>query len=357
MELVKAGARVTLGVAAVLAALTLLYFIRPVLVLLLISILFAQAISPLVLAMRRTGARRAQAVLAIYLLILAALVGLGWMIWAAVSSQVATLVQSVPEMQRQLSAAAQAIPFASAREAAQRALSSPLPTIQGDVVPKLVQTVGALLESLFAIFSVFVITFYWISERLQIRRSLLRLLPEGHREQGLTVWEDVEDKLGAWVRGQLLVMLCIGVAFAAGLGLMGVKFWLVLALFAALAEIVPIAGPYIGTLPAVLIALTQSFQLAVIVALYGIAVQLIENNVLVPRILGHTTGVSPLTVLVGILIGATLMGILGALLAVPIAAAIQVLIADLSASEDQEEAPAKPAHPPAVRSREAVAAR
>lgn len=342
MSLVKTGAGVALGVVSVLLALWLLYLIRPVLVLLLASVLFAQAISPLVLALRRLGARRAQAVLVIYLVIVAALTALGWSLWQIVSGQVETLLDSLPEMQRQLKELLSGVPLPTLRDTLIALLASPTQTVQPEqAVPGLFNTVRTLLEGIFAVFSLFVVTFYWISERLAIRRWLLMLLPAQHRDRGLTVWEDVEEKLGAWVRGELVVMLCIGAAFAAGLGLMGVHFWLVLALFAALAEIVPIAGPYVGTLPAVVVALTQSPHLALMVTLYGVAVQLLENWVLTPRIMGRTTGVSPLTVIVGILVGATLMGISGALLAVPIAAAIQVLLNDLEIlnSRDKEVIP------------------
>ncbi len=338
MSQVKSGARAALGAATVILGLYVLWLIRPVAVLLLVSILFAQAISPPVLGLRRIGARRAQAVLAIYLVILAALAGIGWLLWQAVSSQAVTLLDSLPDMQRQLQQQASAIPIAGLRDSALAVLSGGIGNIEpAQAVPSLVNTARALLEAIFAVFSVFVITFYWISERLTIRRWLVCILPLAHRERALTVWADVEDKLGAWVRGQLVVMLCIGAAFALGLGLLGVKFWLLLGLFAALAEIVPIAGPYIGTIPAVLVALTQSTHLAVVVTLYGVVVQLLENNVLVPRIMGHSTGISPLTVILGILIGTTLLGLPGALLAVPVAAAAQVLLTDLELLGSRDE--------------------
>ena len=103
MSLVAAGARVALGAALVLLALVVLYLIRPVLIIVLVSILFAQAISPLVLRLRRVGARRAQAVLAIYLLIVIALSALGWLLWQALASQIGMLVSGWPEMQQKLS--------------------------------------------------------------------------------------------------------------------------------------------------------------------------------------------------------------------------------------------------------------
>jgi len=333
----KAGARVTIGAAAVLLAIYLGYLIRPVIVILLVSIIFAQAIAPLVLRLRRLGARRTPAVLVIYLAIVVVLAALGWLFFQALTSQVGTFVGSLPDMQQQLMGLAQQLP-GPLRDSALPLLSGASePAVPAAAAPALLNTVRAVVEGVFAVFTVFVVTFYWISERLAIRRTFCRLLSEQHRERGLHIWDDVEAKLGQWVRGQLLVMLCIGLAFALGLLGMRVKFALLLAVFAAIVELIPLVGPYIGTVPAVLVALTQSFQLALIVAAYGALVQLIENNLLVPRIMGHATGVSPLTIILGILIGATIAGIPGALLAVPVAAAIQVLLVDLEILSGQED--------------------
>ncbi|HEU0166547.1 MAG TPA: AI-2E family transporter [Chloroflexota bacterium] len=342
MSWTRAGAKITIGVVAVLLALYVGYLIRPVIVIFLVSIIFAQAISPLVLRLRRLGARRAPAVLSIYLLIALAIAGLGWFLVQAIASQVGTLLQGLPEMQQKLSAVAQQLPGpiqGIANQMLSSASQPQLPAGAAAAVPGILDTVRAVFEAIFAVFSVFVVTFYWISERLAIRRAFLRLLPEQHRERGLQIWGDVEDKLGDWVRGELLVMLCIGGAFAVGLLGLRVKFALLLAVFAAVVEIVPMIGPYIGTAAAVLVALTQSFQLALIVAAFGAVVQILENNILVPRIMGRSTGVSPLTVILGILIGATLAGIAGALLAVPVAAAMQVLLVDLEVLSGNADIP------------------
>jgi predicted PurR-regulated permease PerM len=356
VSLTRDGARVALGAVAVLLGLYVLYLIRVVVIVLVVSIIFAQAIAPPVLWLRRAGARRTQAVLAMYLVILLALAALGWFLWEAISSQVGHLLAGLPDMQRNLQALADQIPLAGLHDSAESLLSGvSQPKVQPDqAVPGVLNTLRALVETIFAAFSVFVVTFYWISERLIIRRTLLRLLPAQHRERGLTIWDDVEAKLGAWVRGQLLVMLCIGAAFALGLSVLGVKFWLLLAVFAALAEVIPLVGPYIGTGAAVLMALTQTPQLALVVAAYGALVQLLENNILVPRIMGHATGVSPLTVILGILIGSTLMGIPGALLAVPVAAAVQVLLTDLNALGDDDQPLAEIANQRQERDRQPV---
>jgi predicted PurR-regulated permease PerM len=128
----------------------------------------------------------------------------------------------------------------------------------------------------------------------------------------------------------------------AGIGyvVIGLPNPFVLAMIAGLAEIIPILGPFIAFAPAVLVALTISPTTAVIVLVFAFVIQQLESYVLVPRIMGHTVGISPLTVFLGILIGATLYGIPGAFLAVPLAGAAQVILAHLLRSEDDVQAEA-----------------
>ena len=325
------GAQFTGGVVAVLLAVYLLYWVRSIIVLVLVAILFAQAISPLVARLRRLGARRAQAVLVIY----AALgLGVGYLLWLlaqALIGEVGDFIMNLPTLETKLADAVQAIPIpqlsAVLSQSIEAMTNGPLPLSGG--VPSVLQTGLSVVEAIFGLFSVLVIAFYWIAEQLAIRTALLGLLPPARRAEGLRIWQDVENKLGAWVRGQLLLMLAIGSAFFVGLTALGVKYAVLLGAVAACAELLPVIGPWVGTAPAVLIALTQGLPLAFFVLGYGIVVQLIETNVLLPRIVGHVTGISPLVVFLSILVGGELLGVPGALLAVPVAAGLQVLIVDL----------------------------
>jgi predicted PurR-regulated permease PerM len=167
------------------------------------------------------------------------------------------------------------------------------------------------------------------------------------------VWDDIEVKVGGWVRGQLTLMVIVGLVSALGYFVLGVKYWPVLALFIGIAEAIPLIGPYIGTAPAVLIALTQdgndglpavlgmddftSVPRALLVVVFAVLLQTVEGNVLVPRVMKNSVGISALTVIVSLLIGGSLAGLLGALLAVPIAGSIQVVVQDIKAAHDSEE--------------------
>ena len=154
------------------------------------------------------------------------------------------------------------------------------------------------------------------------------------------IWADVEQQLGRWMRGQLTLMFIIGIASTTAYGLMDIRFWPVLGLIAGITEAIPIIGPWLGGIPAVAVAMTMSWEKALMVAGVVVAIQFTENWVLVPRVMKGAVGLTPLTVFLAILVGTEFMGVVGALLAIPIAAAIQVIVSDLiKARRAQDQMP------------------
>jgi predicted PurR-regulated permease PerM len=152
---------------------------------------------------------------------------------------------------------------------------------------------------------------------------------------------EVEDKLGGWVRGQLILMLAIGSMATLGYAVLGLPNPALLGVVAGLCEIIPMIGPFLAFAPAVLVALASVDPVrALMVVAYALVIQQIESNVLVPRVMGRTVGISALTVMLGILVGGALAGLPGAFLAVPIAGAVQVILAHTLRSEDPAQAEA-----------------
>jgi predicted PurR-regulated permease PerM len=199
---------------------------------------------------------------------------------------------------------------------------------------QLVEAGATALHTIVSFLTVFVLAFYWIVERASIKRILLRTVPPQRARGVNTVWMEVEDKLGGWVRGQLILMLAIGVMATVGYAALGLPNPIVLGVMAGLFEIVPMVGPFLAFAPAVLVALAIDPPRAIGVAIFALVIQQIESNVLVPRVMGRTVGVSPLTVLLGILVGSAIAGLPGAFLAVPLAGALQVVLAHALRSED-----------------------
>jgi hypothetical protein len=162
-----------------------------------------------------------------------------------------------------------------------------------------------------------------------IRRLVIEQLPLRHQARVDQIWTSVEQKTGGWLRGQLFLCLIIGVIATTAYGLIGLSFWPLLGLWAGITEIIPIVGPWIGGIPAVIVALTEGPQTALIVALIIVGMQSLENWFLVPRVMRGAVGLTPMTVFVAILAGTELMGVVGAILAIPIAAGVQVVLTDL----------------------------
>jgi predicted PurR-regulated permease PerM len=177
--------------------------------------------------------------------------------------------------------------------------------------------------------SILLLTFYLLVEWQGILDLFVRLFPSEHRERIAAVSGRVAVKISAWLGGQMLLGLIIGVTSAVGLALLGVPYFFVLATIAGIGEMIPMVGPLLSAIPAVAVALTVSPGLALAVAVFFMVQQAIENNVLVPKVMGQQVGLSAVAVIVALTIGTELLGIVGALLAVPTAAIVQVLVEEL----------------------------
>ena len=190
-----------------------------------------------------------------------------------------------------------------------------------------------LVELLVSIATILTLVFFWLVGHARLQRYALAFLPLDRRREVRDAWNQIETRLGLWVRGQLLLMAVVGVLSGIAYLMLGVPAALLLALIAALGEAIPLVGPIIGAVPAVIAAATVSPELALVVIVVAILIQVVENNVLVPVIMRNTIGISPLILTVSLLIGAAAGGIVGALIAVPIAAAVEVVLGRLQDRE------------------------
>jgi predicted PurR-regulated permease PerM len=176
--------------------------------------------------------------------------------------------------------------------------------------------------------AVLVMAFYYLMEKSFLRRLVLMQVSLPNRERVSRVWDDVEAQVGRWLRGQLTLCLIIGSASMIGYGLMGIRFWPLLGIWAGITEAIPIVGPWLGGIPAVIMAMTESWDKALMVTGFVVLLQLTENTILVPRVMKGAVGLSPLTVFIAILAGTQYLNVAGALLAIPVAAAVQVIVSD-----------------------------
>lgn len=318
-----------------------LWRIQEVLFLLFVAILVATAIEPIVNRLRRGPFTRGSGVLVVYTAIMLVIGTAAYFVIPNVLNQAGSFTQTLPERLIAMRVDVAQLNQPALRGALLQLLDQLNTAVQVPATPKqedLVAVGTAAAQTVIGFLSIFVLAFYWLVERASIKRVLLRSVSAARARDVNTVWLEVEEKLGGWVRGQLVLMLAIGVMAGVGYTVLGLPNAALLAVAAGLFEIVPMIGPFLAFAPAVVVALTVSPGTAVVVIVYALVIQQIESNVLVPRVMREAVGVSPLTVLLGILIGSALYGLPGAFLAVPVAGAIQVVLAHTLRAEDPEQA-------------------
>lgn len=198
-----------------------------------------------------------------------------------------------------------------------------------DLTTNFVKVISGLFSNLIFVVSTIVFTFYFLSEEKIIKNLLDRFLEEKYAEQVVTVFHKVEQRMGAWLWGELILMIVIGLLSYIGLVLLKVKYAFALAIIAGLFEVAPIIGPTISAVPAFFVASSTSWFIGfAVIALYFL-IQQLENNLIVPFVMKRAVGIHPIITLIALTIGGKLGGFLGILLSVPIALFIETLIIEL----------------------------
>lgn len=186
------------------------------------------------------------------------------------------------------------------------------------------------LSGLAAVISVLVFTFYMLLEGASIKRVFVLLFPPSEQHRVVFVLDRIGVKFGGWLRAQMLLSASVAVPVAIGLSLLGMPYPFLLAIIAGVGELIPMVGPTLGAAVAILVALSQQTWQLVGVIIFYVVILNVEPHILVPRIMSQVVGMSPLLTLVALLSGIKLLGILGGLLAVPVAAALQVIISEVA---------------------------
>jgi len=200
-----------------------------------------------------------------------------------------------------------------------------LPSGEKIIHPALEVTKTAF-EVLVGVFFVFAVAAYWIFERDRTIALVQSMLPREHRRITRDTWVLIDQKLGAFVRGELILIVFVAVLLSTGFFAIGLPYWLLIGSFAGVVEIVPVIGPLAAGALAIGVGLTQSWHMALFAGLIVLAVRQFEDYVVVPRVLGHATGLSPLVVLFSVSAIGLLLGGFYVLPAIPITAVLATLI-------------------------------
>lgn len=318
----------------VLIGFLLVYLLSDVVIILVFAIVIASAVQPFVGWFEQRSVPRVVAVLILYLMIAALLILLSTLVLPSVAAELSRLTSSLPRITSDIAGSLDSVQsqvpqyfdVVAELQNVLETLASWMQQFSQSALNLAVSAFGGIVSFL----AVLVISFYLAVMRNGVENFLQAVIPERFEEYIVDLWKRVEVKVGLWLQGQLLLMLMVGLMVYVGLVLLGVKFALVFAILAMLLEIVPIVGPVLASIPAILMAFIQDPMLGVWTLALYVAVQQLENHILVPLVLGKSTGLNPIVVILAILVGSQLAGVAGALLGVPVATIIVEILDDMA---------------------------
>jgi predicted PurR-regulated permease PerM len=325
---IELSLRSVFAIFAIVAGLWLLGRLWQIVLVMVIALVLAASFSPVVDWLERRRFPRALALGIVLLGLVGGVVCLGFLVIPALMRQVVDVVRDAPNIQRRLADYLTTGPeplrnyATNVREFEPERYLKPIGTSALAYAPMAVEIVAYGVTTV-------VLAFYMIADRERVLGFAYALLPRRYHVRTARVLLDMERVVGGYVRGQAITSLCIATFTYLLLLFFGVPNALALAILAGFTDLIPFIGGILATVPAVLAALAISPTTAVIVWAAICVYQQFEDRVLVPRIYGRTLRLSPVAVMVALLVGGKLLGIMGALLALPIAAGIRVLIEDL----------------------------
>jgi putative permease len=193
------------------------------------------------------------------------------------------------------------------------------------------QLIPSLLTLAISLFLIPFMTFFLLKDGRRLRKSFIQTLPNRYFEMTINLIHKIEGQLGSYIRGQMLVSLCIGILAVTALAILGVPYFLVIGTAAGLANMIPYFGPIVGAVPAIILNVIDkgSLSAALVVILAFVIIRMIDDTLVSPNILGHSLEIHPLLVIMAIFIGGEMFGIMGLLLCIPVTGIIKVTIQEL----------------------------
>ena len=340
-DFVRRMLQTVLTVAAVTILVAIFWAAREALMLVYISALIAMGFSPLVhmIERPRAGGRlpavpRWLAILVIYLTVVGIVVIIGLMVVPPLVAQSVALWDRLPdEFNRFQSFLIRYRILRGPITLAEAVRSAP----QGsgaNAVGTVLVAVSSVIGGVFGLITIIILSFYLLIEARAMFEYWIRFVPAARRGDVAIAAREAVLKVSAWLSAQFVLAGVMGTFAAVGLGLMGVPYFYVVALVAAIGETIPIVGPVIGGITAVAVAITVSAKLAAMVGAYFLILHQLEANILVPKIMERRVGVSPVAVMVALLIGGSLWGLIGAILAIPTVAILSIIVDQIAAARD-----------------------
>jgi predicted PurR-regulated permease PerM len=318
------------GVAVTVAVIALILKAGSVLVLIGMAFFIAIGLDPVAAWLTRHRVPRPAAVIIVMAALLAVVAGFLALAIPRVTAEASTLVHQLPHYAHSLQSHNSELGKLNAKYKIEQRLSK-LISSHGSSLVGGVLTVGQLLLSVVSsALLVAVLSVYFLAGLPGIKRFGYRLAPQSRRHRAILLGEEIFSRVGGYVLGNVLTSLIIGIGTALWMLALGIPYPLLLGMFVALIDLIPIVGSYIGGAAVTLVALTVSLPVAIATLGFMICYKLAEDYLIVPRIMGRTVQVPATVTLVAVLVGGTLLGIVGALVAIPVAAAARLLLHEIA---------------------------
>lgn len=307
--------RTIIFVALFVLGLWITYLIRDLLIILFVAIILMSALTPMVNLFVKMKIPRALSIALTYIIIMAAVGSLLAGILPPLIEESSKLIVNFPLLLSRLF---------DITNIDKSIFQSELTSISKNAFSFTL----AALDNVLTLIFLLVLTFYLLMERENLEKHISSFFV-GHEERAKALTVRIEEKLGSWLRGQLVLSLIVGLLSYIGLVILNIPYALPLALLSGVLEVVPVIGPIISSVPAIALALTVSPILGLGVAAMYFVIQQLENNLIVPQVMKRAVGLNPLVVILTIAVGSRLLGFAGALLAVPIAVVLQILVTEV----------------------------
>jgi predicted PurR-regulated permease PerM len=310
--------------------------VRATLLLVFISFILATIMNPLAARAEKYKIPRGLTVAALYLIAFGALIGVGWSLAPLLIFQISQIAQNFGGYWDK---AVAFLPWgieANIKDVVQNnlnSIASAAKTGLSVTISSVLSTVAGFVNVVGSFIIVVVLAFYFVAEEKNLKKGLLRVLPVKHVPLADRLITNFQYWLGGWARGQIILSLIIGACVYIALTIIGVPYAFALALLAGLLEFIPYAGPIFSGIFGVFFALTVSPTIALITALAYYVIQVLENNVIVPKVMQKAAGVNPVLSFIMILIAFEALGVIGVFLGVPIASIIMAITESVDPSD------------------------
>jgi predicted PurR-regulated permease PerM len=322
------GALFSLGAATTLIGLYALYTVRAILVRILIALFIAVSLDPAVRWLARRGMRRGVAVTLIFGLVFLLAAAFLISVIPPLVTQGRNLIDDLPDYLARLQARSAQFRELNDRYNLSDQLQGLVGTLPSRLGSGLLGFTSRVFGAVFNSLTILVFTVYFMADMPRIRTGVVRLFPMERRAHARRVVDLVVDKVGGYMIGNIIISLIAGVVSFIAFSVLGVPFALPLAFVIAICDLIPMIGATLGAVIGVTVALftTDLWPNTVLVAAFFVAYQQLENYLIAPRVLKTTVELGAAAVLIAGLLGATVLGLVGALMAIPVAAAVSVLL-------------------------------